>query len=123
MAIALSFTAAMPVLAQDDSQDTGTYEFNEQSGLNKAATVAGYETGANATPIETVISTIVYLILGFVGLIFFALVIMGAFTWMTAEGNEEKVKKANGMVMQALIGLIITLSAYALSYFLISYFW
>ncbi len=122
-AIIFAGLVAFPTLVQAATSTSGTYDFKSQSGLGTAAGVAGYETGASATSLETVISTIVYIILGFVGLIFFGLVIMGAFTWMTAEGNEEKVKKANGMVMNALFGLIVTLSAYAVSYFLISYFW
>jgi hypothetical protein len=40
---------------------------------------------------------------------------------MIADGNEEKIKKATKTVMGAIIGLIITLAAYALSYFLIQY--
>lgn len=122
MAACLSFAAISPVSAQDKAT-SGTYNFINQSGLNAAGAAAGYETGTGATSVEGVISIVIYTLLGFIGLLFLILVIMGAFTWMTAEGNDEKVKKANAMIMNALVGLIITLSAYALSYFLISYFW
>ena len=120
--ICLPFIIISPVSAQNTTAG-GTYNFANQSGLNASANVAGYDTGTGATSLENVIGLIVYTLLGFIGVLFLILIIMGAFTWMTAEGNEEKVKKANGMVMNALIGLIITLAAYALSYFLISYFW
>ena len=108
---------SFPVLAQN-----GTYDFKKQSGLGIAGNVAGYDINTT-TSLEKLISSIIFILLSFVGVIFFGLVIYGAFTWMTAQGNEEKVKKANEIVMGSLFGLIITLSAYVLSYFLISYFW
>jgi len=57
-----------------------------------------------------------------VGVLFMVLVIYGGLIWMASQGNEEKVKKANGIIMNSLIGLVITLSAYVISYFIISYF-
>jgi hypothetical protein len=36
---------------------------------------------------------------------------------MTAGGNEEKVSKAKTTLYRAIIGLIITISAYAITYF------
>ncbi len=36
---------------------------------------------------------------------------------MTAAGNEEKVTKAKDIVTQAVIGLAVTLSAYAITAF------
>jgi len=108
-----------PVMAQT----SGTYKFNSQSGLNLTAFVSGYETGAiTATPLETVIGRSITILLSLVGVIFLILIIFGSFTWMTAGGNEEKVKKAMSTIMSSLIGLIITLSAYVISYFLIKFF-
>jgi len=118
--ICLSLIFSSPVLAQDTG---GTYKFKDQSGLGTAANVAGYDIGTSATSLETVISRVIYTLLSLVGLLFLGLIIYGSYTWMTAEGNEEKVKKATSIIISALIGLIITLSAYVLSYFLISYFW
>jgi len=37
--------------------------------------------------------------------------------WMTAQGNEDKVSKAKDMITQAIIGLAITLGAYAITAF------
>ncbi|MFA5109653.1 MAG: pilin [Patescibacteria group bacterium] len=107
--------------AQDE--DNGSYNFVENSGLTKSADRAGYDISSSATTLEGIISTAIYAILGLIGVVFMGLVIYGGATWMTAQGNEEKVKKAKGIITSSLIGLVITLSAYAISYFLISYFW
>jgi hypothetical protein len=116
--ISLSLLFSFPALTQAAKK----YDFKDASGLNTTAGEAGYDVGAQATSLNSIIGTIIYVILSLVGVLFFILVVYGAYTWMTSKGNEEKVKKANSLVMNALLGLIITLSAYALSYFLINYF-
>jgi hypothetical protein len=105
-----------PVVAQ-------TYDFASSSGLVTSANKAGYAIGSDATTVEGLIGTIIYVILGLVGVIFLGFALYGAITWMTAGGNEEKVKKANKILTGALFGLLITLAAYIISYFLINYFW
>jgi hypothetical protein len=112
---ALSLLIAGPIFAQ-------TYSFVSGSGLGTTADSAGYAT-TSTTSIESLIGTAILTILGFVGVLFLGLVIYGAIIWMTAEGNEEKSKKALQILTDSIIGLIITLSAYAVTYYLISYFW
>lgn len=105
------------------AQDEGTYKFFEKSGLQKTGDAAGYETGAEMTTVEGIIGNIIYAILGMLGVIFFGFIIYGGLTWMTADGNEEKVKKATGIIMNSLFGFIIVLAASGITYFLIGYFW
>lgn len=104
------------------SQTLAAYNFATNSGLNTTAKASGYTVTGTSTIVD-IIGTIIYIILGLVGVIFMGLVIYGGFTWMTAQGNEENVKKAMKILFSALFGLIITLAAYVLTYFLISYFW
>lgn len=104
------------------ANQTLAYEFAKESGLDKTAE-NNYVTGTAASTVQDIIGAIIYTVLGLVGVIFMGLVIYGAFTWMTAQGNEEKVKKANKILFSALFGLMITLAAYVLTYFLITYFW
>jgi ABC-type phosphate transport system auxiliary subunit len=47
--------------------------------------------------------------------------IVAGFQWMTAAGNETKVEKALSMIKTAVIGLIIVLAAYAITYFIFTY--
>lgn len=89
----------------------------------KASTNTGLETtrGAAGLPtgnIETKIGDVIGLALGFVGTIFFILVIWSGFMWMTAAGNDEQIKKAQEVLKAAVIGLIIIVSAYAITRFI-----
>ncbi len=96
-----------------------SYNFTENSGLDSAAQTAGYET-ADSRSVEDYISLVISIILSLLGVIFLALMMYGGIIWMTAAGNDEKVKKAKDLIIQALIGLVIVLSAYAISYFVLN---
>ncbi len=83
---------------------------------------AGGRAGFQAFSLEDIIGTVIYAVLNFVGVIFLGLIIYGGFLWMTARGNEQQVEKAKNILERAVIGLVIVLAAYAISYFLISRF-
>jgi hypothetical protein len=104
------------------AQEGGSYDFQEQSGLKSAADAAGFETENPAT-IDDFISQAIFMLLSFVGVIFIILIIYGGVTYMTAHGNEEKVKKAMGIIMNGLIGLIVTLASYSVAYFILNNLW
>ena len=72
---------------------------------------------SNAPSVGGVISTIITIVLGLLAIIFVALLVYAGFLWMTASGNEEQVKKATGLIKNAIIGLIIILAAYSITYF------
>jgi len=55
--------------------------------------------------------------LGFVGVVFLILMIVGGLMWMTAAGNDERVNKAKSLITNAVIGMVIVFSAYAITYF------
>jgi type IV secretory pathway VirB2 component (pilin) len=58
--------------------------------------------------------------LGLLGIIFIILIIYAGFNWMTAGGDEEKVKLAKDTLIRAVIGLIIIIAAYSITYFVFS---
>jgi cellobiose-specific phosphotransferase system component IIC len=78
---------------------------------------AGYDTTVDT---EDIISIIIQVALSFLGVIFLVLMIYGGYLWMMAKGNEEQVTKAKNLITAAMIGLIIVLAAYAISWFVIS---
>ncbi len=113
--------ALLFILSSASVYAAGSYDFIEKSGLKNTADNAGYET-ASATTINGIMSQVIYVFLGLIAIAFFGLLLYGGLMWMTARDNAEKVKKANGIIMNALIGFIVTLSAYVISYFIIKYF-
>jgi hypothetical protein len=74
------------------------------------------------TDIYDITGVVIQTILSLLGVIFIVLIIYAGVTWMTAEGDEAKVEKAQKILRNAIIGLIIIITAYAISYFVISVF-
>ncbi|PKM91694.1 hypothetical protein CVU82_00595 [Candidatus Falkowbacteria bacterium HGW-Falkowbacteria-1] len=71
-----------------------------------------------STDPRTVVVRIINIFLGILGIVAVSLIIFAGFTWMTSEGNEEKVSKAKGILKSAVVGLIIVLSAWGIVSFI-----
>lgn len=117
--ILFSLTSIISITSPFSAQ---AYNFNEDSGINISAGKAGFVIGNEAESVNSIIGLAISIILGLVGVLFLGLIILSGIRWMTAQGNEEKINKAKDSLINSLIGLIIALAAYAISYFLIGYF-
>lgn len=74
--------------------------------------------GAGAD-IPEIIARVIKAVLGIVGSIGLLMFIYGGFLWMTAGGNEERVKKGREVLVWATLGLLVIFSAYAILNFVI----
>ena len=87
--------------------------------LNKLTEVAGSGGYSANTSLPAIIGLVIRAALGLVGVIFIILMIVAGFSWMTASGNEQKIQKAQEMIKTTIVGLIITVSAWALWNFIL----
>jgi len=103
------FFIASPLLAAED------YGLNESAGE-----VSAYQNqinNYNNNFLTSKIGSIIGLVLSFIGVIFLILMIFAGLSWMTANGSQEKVNKAKDLMINAIIGLVIVLAAYAITAF------
>lgn len=70
--------------------------------------------GQSATDIRLIVVNIIKAALGLLGMVALVIIIYAGFIWMTAGGNEEQIAKAKKILLNAVIGLIIILSAYGI---------
>jgi hypothetical protein len=111
MATALAaWLAALPLKAANLQDAFGDKLETVGSGI-------GYDTGQRS--IEPIIGNIITVVLSFLGVIFLAIVIYAGISWMTAMGNDAKIKRAKDFMQAAIIGLIIVVAAYAVTYLVI----
>lgn len=106
-----SFIVPLAVLAQEGTSSTMLGRLEVVGGGG------GYVVDNTAT-ISTVVGSVINVALSFLGIIFIILIIYSGYTWMTASGNEEQVKKSTKTITRAIIGLIITLSSWAIWFFI-----
>ena len=75
--------------------------------------------GANSVP--DLIATIIKTVLSVLGIIFVVLIVMAGFKWMMAGGNDKDIEEAKDKIKNAVIGLVIVLSAYAITAFVFNH--
>ena len=97
------------------ADDFGLQDASKNTGLLKQGQAVDAK-----TEVPNLIGTIVGVALSFIGAIFFLLILYAGFLWMTAFGDSTKADKAKGILEHAAIGLLIVLSAYAISRFVFS---
>lgn len=85
--------------------------------LNNTANSAGLN--ANNT-LPQIIGTIINVVLGFMGIVLLFYIILAGWEWMSAGGEKGGVETAKARIKNAVIGLVIIVSAYAISNFVIS---
>ncbi|MDO8626082.1 MAG: FG-GAP-like repeat-containing protein [Candidatus Magasanikbacteria bacterium] len=80
----------------------------------------GEALGMPATDLRLVVARIIRVALSFLGILALGLMVYAGFLWMTAGGNEERIQESKKMMINAVIGLAIILSSYAIVSFVIS---
>ncbi len=102
------------VLADEGAAYTKA-EMWEQTDAFVGAT--GFEESAT---VGSITSTFIKTFLGLLGIIFIILIVYAGYIWMMAQGNEEDIEKAKKIIRNSIIGLIIIIAAYSITYFVFS---
>lgn len=77
------------------------------------------ETGLSDAGLEETLGTLINIALSLLGIVFLLLTLYAGWLWMTAQGDSKKTDKARDILITAVVGLVILLSAYAISSFVI----
>ncbi len=103
------------VSAADSSSVLGEKAIKGLEANSNAVAGAG---GFGQASVGSIIALAIQAVLSLLAVIFLALMVFSGFQWMTASGNETQVKKAQDTIKTSIIGLIIVLAAYAVTYFI-----
>lgn len=97
-------------LLNPDVSDKIKNQTNSSAGL-------GYDVSGN---IYNLVQTVINAFLSLIGVILLVYLLSAGYKWMTAHGEEEKVTEAKDTIKRAIVGVIIIVSAYAISVFVMS---
>lgn len=95
------------VNAQSFTEDIG-------SQLSHTAGPNGADYGYPTDP-RVVVVVIIRILLALVGTVLFVYIFYAGFLWMTAAGNTEQVEKAQAIIRNGVIGLIIIFASYTIT--------
>lgn len=105
------FSPLQPVRAQAVPFSPGTENCGSDAlGLDCAA-----YTGLKKQDPRAIVGRLIRAALGLLGMIFSILIVYAGFLWMTAAGNEDRVTKAQQILTASVIGLVIILTSYAVT--------
>jgi len=102
----------MPMMAMAQTPDA-------VNNAQQVAQAAGVGTQADLLQI---IGRIINVFLGSLGVIFLVLMLYAGYMYMTAAGDADKVKKATALIRNAIIGLVIIMSAWAITAYILGFF-
>lgn len=81
--------------------DLGVFDFGQSINLSQADP-------------RTIAANLINEVLKFVGILLLIMILWGGFLYMLSGGDEEKTKKATGVIRNAIIGVVIILCAWGI---------
>ena len=78
------------------------------------------QVGGTNTELSTIIGNIINIALSFLGILLLIYLVYAGFLYMTAQGESKNISKAQDMIRDAIIGLIIIVSSFAISNFVLN---
>jgi hypothetical protein len=93
-------------------------DFNKS--LDEAANKTGHAQIQNVDEgsLTDTVGIIINALLSIVGVIFLGLIIYGGYIWFASRGNDSEVRRAQLIIRNAIIGIIILIAAYAITNFI-----
>ena len=102
--------AASKVKCPDGSTSTG----------NGLADCGGLKNDSNKNDLMAQANTIINVIIGVIGFVAVAFIIFGGVQYTTSAGDPGKVKKAKDTILYGIIGLVVSMLAYAIVNFVLA---
>ncbi|MBU0648787.1 hypothetical protein KJ969_01610 [Patescibacteria group bacterium] len=93
---------------------------NQAFAIDVGLAQVAEEIGLGGGDIRVVVARIIRSFLTLLGITAVVLILYGGFVWMTAGGDEEKVEKAKKILINAVIGLAIILTSFAITQFVLN---
>lgn len=124
-------TGAVLTIAALTVATTGVRVFADTAGGEESGGGGGGATGQAKTGVDNVnpgaetdlnkmISTILNVVFGVVGIVAVIMIIIGGISYTTSQGDSQKTQKAKNTIMYGLIGLVVVLLAFAIVNFVLN---
>ena len=111
------------ILVLADSASAGLLNDKVKNNIGLDTRVVGDVGGysdADANSALILVQTVINTFLSVIGVLLLVYILYAGYNWMTAHGDEEKVEKAKDTIKRAIMGAIIIVAAYAISFFVMS---
>ena len=95
------------------------WDLAEEGGIDEIGDKAFGQSSDNPTDVRSIVVIVINVFLTLLAIIFLIIIVIAGYTWMTAAGNDDKVNEAKAKIRTGIIGLLIVLSAWSISKFIL----
>lgn len=99
---------------------TGGSEAVYADGLSTMNEFVSGANDGNKTDLMEVLKVVINVVIGVVGLIAVAMIVVGGINFTTSQGDPQKTKKAKDTILYGVIGLVVALLAFAVVNFVLT---
>ncbi|RYC74183.1 pilin [Candidatus Nanosynsacchari sp. TM7_ANC_38.39_G1_1] len=80
--------------------------------------------GASGTPgdLSTILTTVTNILLFLMGAVSVIMIIIGGFRYVTSQGDQTQMQSAKNTILYAVIGVVVSIAAYAIVSFVVAQF-
>ena len=121
-ALAMGGTSVVAVLGNSVNTFAGKVKCPDgtDAGVNGLASCTKLNNTANTNDLMGQANTIINVVIGVIGFVAVAFIIFGGFQYTTSAGDPGKVKKAKDTILYGIIGLVVSMLAYAIVNFVLA---
>lgn len=80
----------------------------------------GLANNNNNNNLMSTLNTIINVVIGIIGFVAVAMMIMGGISFITSQGDTAKVTKARNTILYGVVGLVVAILAFAIVNFVLS---
>lgn len=96
------------------------FNIHQAQAIDVGTSIVDQTIGLSGQDPRVIVAKIIRVALGLLGIMTVGFILYGGFVWMTANGEEDNVAKAKRILTNAVVGLAIILSAFAITQFVLS---
>ena len=121
-ALAMGGTSVVAVLGNSVNTFAGKVKCPDgtDAGANGLASCTKLNNTANTNDLMGQANTIINVVIGVIGFVAVAFIIFGGIQYTTSAGDPGKVKKAKDTILYGIIGLVVSMLAYAIVNFVLA---
>ena len=121
-ALAMGGTSVVAVLGNSVNTFAGKVKCPDGKDAtgNSLTECGGLKGSSNQNDLMAQANTIINVVIGVIGFVAVAFIIFGGVQYTTSAGDPGKVKKAKDTILYGIIGLVVSMLAYAIVNFVLS---
>lgn len=121
-ALAMGGTSVVAVLGNSVNTFAGKVKCpnGKDAGADGLASCTDLNNTANKNDLMAQANTIINVVIGVIGFVAVAFIIFGGMQYTTSAGDPGKVKKAKDTILYGIIGLVVSMLAYAIVNFVLA---